>query len=44
MGTFLVIWVGQVFSSVGTAIARFAVVWWIARLTGSATALVITYQ
>jgi DHA3 family macrolide efflux protein-like MFS transporter len=39
MGTFLVIWIGQVLSSVGTAIARFAVVWWIASLTGSATAL-----
>jgi DHA3 family macrolide efflux protein-like MFS transporter len=39
MRTFLIIWIGQVFSSVGTSVARFAVVWWIASLTGSATAL-----
>ena len=39
MRTFLLIWIGQVFSSVGTVAARFAIIWWIASLTGSATAL-----
>ena len=39
MKTFLIIWIGQVFSSVGSVAARFAIIWWIASLTGSATAL-----
>jgi DHA3 family macrolide efflux protein-like MFS transporter len=39
MKTFLLIWIGQVFSSVGSVAARFAIIWWIASLTGSATAL-----
>jgi DHA3 family macrolide efflux protein-like MFS transporter len=39
MKTFLTIWVGQVLSSVGTVVGRFAIIWWIASLTGSATAL-----
>jgi len=39
MKTFLMIWIGQVFSAVGTMAARFAIIWWIASLTGSATAL-----
>jgi len=39
MRIFLTIWVGQMFSSAGTVVARFGIIWWIASLTGSATAL-----
>lgn len=39
MRTFLLIWVGQVLSAIGTVAARFAIIWWVASLTGSATAL-----
>jgi DHA3 family macrolide efflux protein-like MFS transporter len=41
MSVFFIVWVGQVFSSIGTAVARFAIIWWIASLTGSATALAV---
>lgn len=39
MTRFLVIWVGQLFSLIGSTVAGFAVVWWITQETGSATAL-----
>lgn len=36
---FFTIWTGQAFSLIGTAIARFALIWWLTDLTGSATVL-----
>lgn len=36
---FFTIWTGQIFSLVGTAIGRFALIWWLTDLTGSATVL-----
>ena len=39
MLSFLVIWVGQQFSIVGSHIVQFALVWWVTKATGSATIL-----
>ncbi|MHB0875578.1 MAG: MFS transporter [Anaerolineae bacterium] len=36
---FLLIWASQAVSLVGSSIAGFAVVWWLAQTTGSATVL-----
>lgn len=36
---FFIIWSGQVFSLVGSALVQFALVWWMTRTTGSATVL-----
>jgi DHA3 family macrolide efflux protein-like MFS transporter len=36
---FFAIWIGQAFSLVGSRVAGFALVWWLTRTTGSATAL-----
>ena len=36
---FFSIWTGQAFSLVGTRVAQFALVWWLTKLTGSATVL-----
>ncbi len=32
---FLIIWVGQAFSLVGSALVRFALIWWLTEQTGS---------
>ena len=36
---FFTIWTGQQFSLVGSSLAQFALVWWVTKLTGSATVL-----
>jgi DHA3 family macrolide efflux protein-like MFS transporter len=36
---FFSIWTGQAFSLIGTRVAQFALVWWLTKLTGSATVL-----
>lgn len=36
---FFSIWTGQAFSLVGSKVAQFALVWWLTKLTGSATVL-----
>lgn len=36
---FFTIWVGQQFSLFGSAIAQFALIWWLTQRTGSATVL-----
>ncbi len=36
---FFSIWTGQVFSLIGSKVAQFALIWWLTRLTGSATVL-----
>ncbi len=36
---FFTIWIGQAFSLIGSRVAQFALVWWLTRLTGSATVL-----
>jgi DHA3 family macrolide efflux protein-like MFS transporter len=36
---FFTIWSGQAFSLVGSKVAQFALVWWLTKLTGSATVL-----
>lgn len=36
---FFTIWIGQVFSLVGSALVQFALVWWLTKQTGSATIL-----
>jgi DHA3 family macrolide efflux protein-like MFS transporter len=36
---FFIIWTGQAFSLVGSALAQFALVWWLTRRTGFATIL-----
>ena len=36
---FFSIWTGQAFSLIGSRVAQFALVWWLTRLTGSATVL-----
>ena len=41
MRPFLVIWVGQAFSLIGSQIVQFAIVWWLTRTTGSATLLAL---
>jgi len=39
MTSFLMIWVGQIFSVIGSIVVQFALVWWVTKLTGSATVL-----
>jgi DHA3 family macrolide efflux protein-like MFS transporter len=36
---FFTIWTGQAFSLIGSRVAQFALVWWLTKLTGSATVL-----
>jgi len=36
---FFIIWAGQAFSLVGSALVQFALVWWMTKTTGSATVL-----
>ncbi len=36
---FFIIWTGQAFSLVGSAIVQFALIWWLTQKTGSATVL-----
>jgi DHA3 family macrolide efflux protein-like MFS transporter len=36
---FFTIWIGQAFSMVGSALVRFALIWWLTEETGSATVL-----
>jgi DHA3 family macrolide efflux protein-like MFS transporter len=36
---FFIIWTGQAFSLIGSRVVQFALVWWLTRLTGSATVL-----
>jgi MFS family permease len=36
---FFSIWTGQTFSLVGSRVAQFALIWWLTKLTGSATVL-----
>ena len=36
---FFSIWTGQAFSLIGSKVAQFALIWWLTRLTGSATVL-----
>jgi DHA3 family macrolide efflux protein-like MFS transporter len=36
---FFTVWIGQAFSTVGSALAQFALVWWLTIATGSATVL-----
>jgi len=38
-GRFFVVWTGQAFSLVGSALVRFALIWWLTEETGSATTL-----
>ncbi len=38
-GRFFTIWVGQQFSLFGSAVAHFALIWWLTQRTGSATIL-----
>src|SRR3972149_1652840 len=38
-GKFFVVWTGQAFSLVGSALVQFALVWWLTKETGSATIL-----
>ena len=38
---FCSIWTGQMLSSLGSAVARFALIWWVTKLTGSATVLAL---
>lgn len=39
MWTFFPIWIGQIFSIIGSQVAQFALVWWLTSSTGSATVL-----
>jgi DHA3 family macrolide efflux protein-like MFS transporter len=36
---FFTVWIGQAFSMVGSAVVRFALIWWLTEQTGSATTL-----
>ncbi|MCP4426197.1 MAG: MFS transporter, partial [Chloroflexi bacterium] len=36
---FFIIWTGQAFSLLGSSLARFALVWYLTKTTGSATVL-----
>jgi DHA3 family macrolide efflux protein-like MFS transporter len=38
---FFAIWIGQAFSLVGSRVAGFALVWWLTKMTGSATVLAL---
>ena len=37
--SFFTVWIGQAFSMVGSALVRFALIWWLTEQTGSATTL-----
>ena len=37
--SFFTIWIGQVFSLLGSELVQFALVWWLTKTTGSATVL-----
>ena len=39
MRPFLTLWVGQVFSLIGSQLVQFALIWWLTQETGSATVL-----
>jgi len=39
LAPFLTIWIGQIFSLVGSGLVHFAVIWWLTLRTGSATVL-----
>lgn len=39
MAPFFKIWMGQAFSLIGSRVTQFALVWWLTKLTGSATVL-----
>ncbi len=39
--SFLIIWIGQAFSLLGSALVQFALVWWLASTTNSATVLAL---
>src|SRR5687767_11270469 len=39
LGPFLTIWIGQVFSLLGSELVQFALIWYLTRETGSATVL-----
>jgi DHA3 family macrolide efflux protein-like MFS transporter len=39
MRKFFIVWTGQAFSLFGSALVQFALVWWLAKRTGSATVL-----
>ncbi len=41
MRPFLTLWVGQVFSLLGSQLVQFALIWWLTQQTGSATVLAI---
>jgi len=41
MKPFLIIWIGQAFSLLGSQLVQFALVWWLTRTTGSATMLAL---
>lgn len=38
---FMILWVGQVFSLLGSQLVQFALIWWLTQQTGSATVLAI---
>jgi MFS transporter, DHA3 family, macrolide efflux protein len=38
---FFIIWTGQSFSLVGSALVQFALIWYLTRTTGSATVLAV---
>ncbi len=41
MKTFLIVWIGQAFSLLGSQLVQFALVWWLTKSTGSATVLAL---
>lgn len=41
MRPFFTIWVGQVFSLLGSQLVQFAIIWWLTQQTGSATVLAL---
>lgn len=41
MRPFFIIWIGQAGSLLGSQLVRFALVWWLTKATGSATALAL---
>ena len=41
MKPFFTIWIGQIFSLLGSELVQFALVWWLTKTTGSATVLAI---
>ena len=38
---FLTLWVGQVFSLLGSQLVQFSLIWWLTQQTGSATVLAV---